>query len=152
MHGSEIHALSRKPHRLAGQVGLADEQCLQSRRNLRGWAFLHVERAAGSLRPHHCSIGLLVSEDGVHFRHVSDKPILTPEMVGFEYCSVQDPRVVKIEDTYYMTSSFRRFAWNIHPTGLGVPDVQQAQFAGFLPSEDKNQTRSGIAVSENRVH
>jgi len=42
-----------------------------------------------------------------------------------------------------MTFAFRRFAWNIHPTGLGVPGASQGQFPGFDPSKDKNQTRSG---------
>lgn len=113
--------------------------------------FYLYERTAGSLRPHQCSIGLLVSEDGVHFRHVSEKPVLSPEMLGFPHGSVQDPRVVKIDDTYYMTFAFRRFAWNIHPTGLGVPDAEQAKYPGFNPAQDKNQTRSGIAVSRDRI-
>jgi predicted GH43/DUF377 family glycosyl hydrolase len=114
--------------------------------------FFLYERAAGSLRPHHCSIGLLESADGVHFRHVSDKPVLTPQMLGYPHGSVQDPRVVKIDGIYYMTFAFRRFAWNISPTGIGVPDAEQAAFPGFDPAADKNQTRSGIAVSQDRVH
>jgi predicted GH43/DUF377 family glycosyl hydrolase len=114
--------------------------------------FYMYERTAGSLRPHHCFVGLLESEDGVHFRHLSDKPVLSPEMVGFKYGSVQDPRVVRIEDTYYMTFAFRRFAWSIYPTGLGVPEASQNQFPGFEPAVDKNQTRSGIAVSKDRIH
>ncbi len=114
--------------------------------------FYLYERTAGSLRPHHCFVGLLESEDGIHFRHLSNLPILTPEMVGSKYGSVQDPRVVKIADTYYMTFAFRRFAWDIYPTGLGVPDASQGRFPGFDPSADKNQTRSGIAVSKNQLH
>jgi predicted GH43/DUF377 family glycosyl hydrolase len=114
--------------------------------------FYLYERTAGSLRPHHCYVGLLESEDGVHFRHLSDKPVVSPEMIGAKYGSVQDPRVVKIEDTYYMTFAFRRFAWNIYPTGLGVPEASQGQFPGFDPSKDINQTRSGIAVSKDRLH
>jgi predicted GH43/DUF377 family glycosyl hydrolase len=113
--------------------------------------FYLYERTAGSLRPHHCYVGLLASEDGVHFRHLSDKPILSPEMVGFKYGSVQDPRVVRIADTYYMTFAFRRFAWNIYPTGLGVPEASQSAFPGFDPAKDKNQTRSGIAISKDRL-
>jgi predicted GH43/DUF377 family glycosyl hydrolase len=73
-------------------------------------------------------------------------------MIGYPYGSVQDPRVVHIEDTYYMTFAFRRFAWNISPTGLGVPEASQAEFPGFDPATDKNQTRSGIAVSKDRLH
>jgi predicted GH43/DUF377 family glycosyl hydrolase len=114
--------------------------------------FTMYERTAGSLRPHHCYVGGLESEDGVHFRHLSDEPVLTPEMVGSKYGSVQDPRVVKIKDTYYMTFAFRRFTWSIYPTGLGVPEASQSQFPGFDPAKDKNQTRSGIAVSKDRVH
>lgn len=114
--------------------------------------FYLYERTAGSLRPHHCYVGLLESEDGVHFRHLSDKPVMSPEMVGYKYGSVQDPRVVKIEETYYMTFAFRRFAWSIYPTGLGVPEASQNQFLGFDPTKDKNQTRSGIAVSKDRIH
>jgi predicted GH43/DUF377 family glycosyl hydrolase len=113
--------------------------------------FFLYERAAGSLRPHYCSIGLLESADGVHFQHVSDKPVLTPQMLGYPHGSVQDPRVVKIDGVYYMTFAFRRFAWNISPTGVGVPDAEQGAFPGFDPATDKNQTRSGIAVSKDRV-
>jgi predicted GH43/DUF377 family glycosyl hydrolase len=114
--------------------------------------FFLYERTAGSLRPHQCRIGLLESGDGVHFRHVLDRPVLTPEQIGFPHGSVQDPRVVRIDGTYYMTFAFRRYAWNIFPTGLGVPDAEQADFPGFDPAKDSNQTRSGIAVSRDRIH
>jgi predicted GH43/DUF377 family glycosyl hydrolase len=114
--------------------------------------FYLYERAAGSLRPHRCVVGLLESDDGVHFRHVSDQPVFTPEMVGAPYGSVQDPRVVRIDDTCYMTFAFRRYAWSIDPTGLGVPEARQSEFPGFDPAMDRNQTRSGIAVSKDRVH
>jgi predicted GH43/DUF377 family glycosyl hydrolase len=114
--------------------------------------FYMYERASGSLRPHYCSVGMLESDDGVHFRHVSDKPVFTPEMAGSRYGSVQDPRVVRIDGTYYMTFAFRRFAWSVSPTGLGVPESCQTSFPGFDPAVDKNQTRSGIAVSKDRIH
>ena len=114
--------------------------------------FYMYERAAGGLRPFHCYIGMLESEDGIHFRHVSDQPVFTPEMAGSPYGSVQDPRVVKIEDTYYMTYAFRPYAWNSYPTGLGVPESSEAEFPGFTGGSAENQTRSGIAVSKDRVH
>ena len=43
--------------------------------------FFLYERTAGSLRPHICFVGLLESADGVHFLHVSDKPIFSPQML-----------------------------------------------------------------------
>jgi beta-1,2-mannobiose phosphorylase / 1,2-beta-oligomannan phosphorylase len=114
--------------------------------------FFLYERTAGSLRPHKCQVGLLESEDGIHFRHLSDQPVFSPEMIGYPHGSVQDPRVVRIGDTYYMTFAFRRYAWNIYPTGLGAPDAEQAQYPDFDPAKDANQTRSGIAVSRDRIH
>jgi beta-1,2-mannobiose phosphorylase / 1,2-beta-oligomannan phosphorylase len=114
--------------------------------------FTMYERASGGLRPFHCTIGMLESTDGIHFRHVSDQPVFTPEMAGSRYGSVQDPRVVQIEGTYYMTYAFRPYAWNSHPTGLGVPESYEAAFPGFDGSSQGNQTRSGIAVSTDRAH
>lgn len=114
--------------------------------------FYLYERTAGQLRPFHCYIGMLESDDGVNFRQVGDQPVWTPEQAGNKFGSVQDPRVVKIDDTYYMTYAFRPFACNYHPTGLGVPDTEQAQYPGFDGDPAKNMTRSGIAVSKDRVH
>jgi len=114
--------------------------------------FWLYERAAGGLRPFHCYIGLLRSDDGVRFEHVTDQPVFTPEMAGSRCGSVQDPRVVKIGARYYMTYAFRPYAWNCWPTGLGVPDAAQADYPGFDGNAEENQTRSGIAVSDDRVH
>jgi len=114
--------------------------------------FYMYERAGGGLRPFYCSVGMLASDDGVRFRHVSDEPVFTPEMVGSKYGSVQDPRVVRIGDTYYMTYAYRPYAWSCSPTGVGVPDAWETKFPGFDGDSKKNQTRSGIAVSRDRVH
>src|SRR6266699_3044155 len=79
--------------------------------------FFMYERAAGQLRPFHCSIGML-----------------------------------EIDDIYYMTYAFRPYAWNSHPTGVGVPDSFEPSFPGFSGRSEDNMTRSGIAVSEDRIH
>ena len=113
--------------------------------------FYMYERAAGGLRPFHCYIGMLESDDGVHFTHTVDEPVLTPEMAGCQYGSVQDPRVVRIDRTYYMTYAYRPYAWDSHPTGLGVPESHEADFPGFSGRSEENQTRTGIAVSTDRV-
>lgn len=114
--------------------------------------FFLYERAAGSLRPFHCFIGMLESEDGIHFRHVKDQPVFTPAMAGSPYGSVQDPRVVKIDDTYYMTYAYRPYAYNYNPTGLGVPESSLPEYPGFSGKPEDTQTRSGIAVSKDRVN
>lgn len=124
------------------------------------------ERAAGSLRPFICHIGALGSDDGVRFTHLSDQPVFTPRMCGSPYGSVQDPRVVKIDGVYYMTFAYRPFAWSSHPTGVGVPESHETEFPGVVraaPDTGKgsanvqgarpdNNTRSGIAVSTDRLH
>jgi predicted GH43/DUF377 family glycosyl hydrolase len=114
--------------------------------------FYLYERTAGQLRPFQCYIGMLESDDGAHFTHTRDTPVYTPEMAGSPYGSVQDPRVVRLGDTYYMTYAFRPYAWNSHPTGVGVPESFEAPFPGFDGASEENQTRSGIAVSTDRVH
>ena len=114
--------------------------------------FTMYERAAGGLRPFHCCIGMLESNDGVHFSHVAENPVFTPEMAGSRYGSVQDPRVVKIDGIYYMTYAFRPFAWNSHPTGIGVPESFEPVFPGFSGDPTENMTRSGIAVSTDRLN
>lgn len=114
--------------------------------------FYMYERAAGQLRPFHCYIGMLESDDGIHFTHTSDQPVFTPEMAGSKYGSVQDARVVKIEGVYYMTYAFRPYAWNSNPTGVGVPESSEPTFEGFSGRAEENKTRSGIAVSTDRVH
>lgn len=109
--------------------------------------FYILERASNALRPHTCCIGLLSSDDGVNFSHVSNEPVFMPSMLGYPHGSIQDPRVVKIEGVFYMTFAFRRFAWNIYPTGLGAPDASQPTVEAFDETKDSNQTRSGIAKS-----
>ncbi len=123
------------------------------------------ERAAGHLRPFICHIGLMSSEDGVHFTHVVDRPVFTSEMCGSKYGSCQDARVVKIDDTYYMTFAYRPYAWSMHPTGVGAPDTHETEHPDVKrlkpqPGDPKNviggypdnMTRSGLAVSKDRVN
>lgn len=109
------------------------------------------ERTAGSLRPFQCVIGLLDSDDGVHFRQVGDEPVLTPAMLGSEHGSVQDPRVVKIGGDYLLTYAFRPYAWDSYPTGVGVPESREVAYPGFSGRSEENQTRSGVARSRDRV-
>lgn len=113
--------------------------------------FYMYERTAGNLRPFKCSIGLLESVDGIHFTHVQDRPVLTGEMLGFPYGSVQDPRVVKIDGLYYMTYALRPCSYGYSPTGRGVPDVVKPVYPEEWEKPENYLTRSGIAVSEDRV-
>jgi beta-1,2-mannobiose phosphorylase / 1,2-beta-oligomannan phosphorylase len=111
--------------------------------------FLLYERTAGQLRPFHCYIGLLESEDGVNFTQVGDEPVFTPEMAGSRHGSVQDPRVVRVDGRYLMTYAFRPFAWNSSPSGVSVPESWEATYDEFDGDSSKNMTRTGLAVSDD---
>lgn len=120
--------------------------------SLEGGKFRLYERTAGSLRPFQCHIGLLESEDGIHFEHVSESPVLSPEMLGLPYGSVQDPRIVKIEGSYLMSYAVRACAYNYYPTGLGVPDSDRPAYPDGWGKPEHWITRSGIAESADGLH
>jgi predicted GH43/DUF377 family glycosyl hydrolase len=107
--------------------------------------FYMIERTAESLTPCKNFLGLLESEDGVHFRHVVEEPIVTPDMLGFPYGSIQDPRIVKIDDTFYLNYALRPCAMNYYPTGAGVPDRSVPSYPdGWGEKPEHWLTRSGI--------
>jgi len=110
------------------------------------------ERTAGSLRPFQCHIGLQTSEDGVHFTPHGTQPVLSPAQLGSAHGSVQDPRVVVLEDTFYLSFAYRPFAWASHPTGVGVPESEEVAYPEFSGDSRDNQTRSGLARSSDGVH
>jgi beta-1,2-mannobiose phosphorylase / 1,2-beta-oligomannan phosphorylase len=108
--------------------------------------FYLFERAGGTIRPLKCQVGLLESSDGFHFRHAQDTPVFTPEALGCPQGTIEDPRVVKIDGTFYMIYAHRPYTYNCHPTGLGVPDYTPIK--GDL-DRGINNTRSGVAMSKD---
>lgn len=114
--------------------------------------FYMYERAAGNLVPFNCFIGMLESDDGVHFKHVVDEPIITPSTFGFPYGSVQDPRIVKIEDKYYLTYALRPSSYGYYPTGVGKPIEVAPEYPDDWSKPENYMTRSGVMVSEDKIH
>ncbi len=110
-----------------------------------------MERAAGSLAPHICVFGLLESEDGIHFRHVLDRPVFTPAELGYPYGSVQDPRLVELDGRYYMTYALRRFCGCAYGYGNEAA-MEYYRAHGSDPSAESNFTVSGLAVSDDLIH
>ncbi|WP_020619057.1 glycosidase [Paenibacillus daejeonensis] len=114
--------------------------------------FYMIERTAGSLTPCKNYLGLLESEDGVHFTHVKDEPVLTPDELGFPYGSVQDPRVVKIDGTFYMNYALRPCAMSYYPTNTGVPERSIPEYPdGWGEDPGHWLTRSSIVKSDNLI-
>lgn len=70
---------------------------------------LLLYRAAESGPLYRCYFGLAVSKDGYHFERVSNQPVFSPSTDGFDASTVQDPRMVKIGEYYYITYACRFF-------------------------------------------
>lgn len=48
-------------------------------------------------------IGLAYSDDGIHFERYPDNPVIGPEYDYEKPGGCEDPRLVKVDDTYYLT-------------------------------------------------
>lgn len=80
-------------------------------------------------------IGYAESKDGIHFT-ASDTPVLSPETEYEKDGGVEDPRLVKIDDTYYLTY-----------TGYNKTDAQLC----LATSKDLNKwTRIGVIMPANK--
>ncbi|MDP0499867.1 MAG: glycosidase [Verrucomicrobiota bacterium JB022] len=64
-------------------------------------------RAAGHEEAHRVFFGLARSRDGYHFERVSDQPVLSPLALTPDGGCVEDPRVIKIGDWFYVTAATR---------------------------------------------
>nr|WP_320154009.1 glycosidase [uncultured Draconibacterium sp.] len=72
--------------------------------------FQMLYRAAGDDVDHVIRFGLAESEDGFNFTRVSDKPVLGPSCEGPDSGCIEDARIVKFDEYYYVTYAFRPFA------------------------------------------
>ncbi len=106
-------------------------------------------RAAESHPEYKCYFGLATSKDGYSFQRVSDEPVLSPSVDGFDASTIQDPRMVKIDDTYYVTYACRRY-----PFGqFWIPKEQQyrpepcpTDYPAYLRN---NATLTGLALTKD---
>ena len=110
---------------------------------------LLLYRAAESHPEYKCYFGLAVSKDGYTFERVSDEPVIGPSVDGFDASTIQDPRMVKIGNTYFIT-----YACRFYPFGqFWVPDEQRyqwpvspADYPGFLR---ENATSTGLLLTQD---
>lgn len=115
--------------------------------------FYMYDRAAGSLRPFQTSIGLLESEDGINFTPMGKEPIFTGDDLGISTASIEDARVVKIEDKYLMCYAMQPYQFDCWPTGVAVPQYFPENYPEWnLTGTEYMITRSGIAESTDGVN
>lgn len=114
--------------------------------------FYLLYRAAGRDTEHRIYFGLAVSEDGIHFSRVSDSPCFSPLEGNYDGGCVEDPRVVKIDDVFYITYAFRPFPpgryWEKKDPPPQNP-YSQTTAPQFLK---ENKANSALAISRDMQH
>jgi beta-1,2-mannobiose phosphorylase / 1,2-beta-oligomannan phosphorylase len=71
--------------------------------------FVMLYRAAGNDREHYIYLGLAYSNDGINFKRFQDKPVLSPTPGNSDGGCVEDPRIIKLGDYYYITYASRTY-------------------------------------------
>jgi beta-1,2-mannobiose phosphorylase / 1,2-beta-oligomannan phosphorylase len=111
---------------------------------------LLLYRAAESHREYKCYFGLARSRDGYQFERVSDHPVLSPSTEGFDGATIQDPRMVKMGDFYYVTYACRHY-----PFGqFWILDVRRRYVTPDCPPDFPrylriNATLTGLALTRD---
>ncbi len=105
-------------------------------------------RAAGPDPEHRIHLGLAVSKDGYHFERASDQPVFSPSTDGFDAGCVEDPRVVKMGEYYYMTYACRPFPpgqyWLLKDK-RHIPECP----SDFPKTLRENLTSTGLALTKD---
>jgi predicted GH43/DUF377 family glycosyl hydrolase len=111
---------------------------------------LLLYRAAESQPDYKCWFGLAKSRDGYRFERASDQPALGPSIEGFDGATIQDPRIIKMGDWFYVTYACRHYPFGQFwkPEGRRKylnPDCP-AEFPRYLRT---NATLTGLAMTED---
>ena len=72
--------------------------------------FIMLYRAAGNDEEHIIQFGLAYSDDGKNFTRVSDEPNFSSTRNDADGGCVEDPRIIKMGELYYITYAARAFA------------------------------------------
>ena len=111
---------------------------------------LLLYRAAESGPEYKCYFGLAKSADGYNFQRVSDQPVLGPTLEGFDGATIQDPRIVKMGEWFYVTYAARHY-----PFGqFWLPEVRKRYTTPACPPEFPrylriNATLTGLAMTRD---
>lgn len=107
-------------------------------------------RAAGNDDEHRVVFGLARSRDGKTFERVSDTPVFVNSESGFDGGCVEDPRVVRFGDWYFVTYASRPFA----PGKYWATNNNITILRPELPPEApwlfrNNATSTGLAITKD---
>ena len=117
-----------------------------------GGVFYMLYRAAGQDEEHVIRFGLATSTDGIHFTRVGDAPAFGPSEDGPDSGCVEDPRIVKFGDTFYITYAYRPYApgryWTFPHDTVRFPESD-----AFSPQAwSRNLGSTGLAMTRDFKH
>ena len=110
--------------------------------------FYLLYRAAGHDEAHLIHLGLATSKDGFNFTRVSDTPVMSPSPDSFDSGCVEDPRIVKFGDLFYVTYAYRPFPPGQYWLKKGYNhgwSLDHFSPKGLL----ENTTNTGLAISKD---
>lgn len=116
--------------------------------------FVMLYRAAGNDVRHKIVFGLAESDDGFNFTRMSEEPVFKSQNDEPDGGCVEDPRLVKLGDLYYLTYASRAYApgryW-LDPTVESPMYLDESDVRGeILPSYAKNNLSvSYLAVTKD---
>ena len=113
--------------------------------------FYMLYRAAGNDKEHVIRFGLATGQDGFHFERFSNLPAFAPGDDSFDSGCVEDARIVKFDDEYYITYAYRPYPpgqyWNFEHDVVSYPES-----GDHTPLALKNNLgNSGLAVTKDFV-
>jgi beta-1,2-mannobiose phosphorylase / 1,2-beta-oligomannan phosphorylase len=114
---------------------------------------LLLYRTAESGPEYKCWFGMARSKDGYHFERISAEPAMSPSIEGFDGATIQDPRIVKMGDWFYVTYACRHY-----PFGqFWIPEVRKKYIIPDCPAEFPrylriNATLTGLAMTQDFKH
>lgn len=71
--------------------------------------FYMLYRAAGDDEEHFIRVGLATSTDGINFKRESNEPVFGPSSNGPDMGGVEDPRIIKFDNEFYVTYAYRPY-------------------------------------------
>ena len=112
-----------------------------------GGVFHMLYRAAGDDEKHVIRFGYATSEDGFNFKRQSSEPVFGPSEDGPDSGCVEDPRIVKFGDEYYITYAYRPHApgryWTFPHDVVCLPECGPDAPAAYA----QNLGNTGLAVT-----
>lgn len=118
---------------------------------LQDGVFKMLYRAAGEDEEHYIYLGLATSLDGLHFKREFDRPVVSPDKNGADGGGIEDPRVIKLGDHYYITYAARPY----YPGQYWLPagEKKVAEHASVEPLRLKdNKTGTFLAMTKDFIH